>query len=260
MRRPQVQAGPGGHQVAGGNAEAGQTEVDDGGHLAVADEEVGRVRVAVQPDRRAGPGRGGQGLLPDGQSGGGVEPAVAGRRRGSDRVIVGGQRDAAEVAGRGAGRVQGTQGGHEAGQGDRRLLGIGDRGQGGDLAWQPRAHHPGPRIALTGLALPELHRNGQRQPWPYDRQPPVLVFQVVGAELAARQPEPRDPSRGGRSRCRSPLPRRAPPAGPPTAGTEPQQAAGPAERRPRTSSADCDSDSNQGSPRTRLSGSTHELA
>ena len=123
------------------------------------------------------------------RAGRGVEPASQVAGRGSDHVIVGGQRAAAEVAGRCAGRVQRAQGGHEAGQGDRRLFRVGDRGQGGDLARQPGAHHPGPRIALTGLALPGQHRDGQRQPWPYDRQPPVLAFQVVGTELAARQPD-----------------------------------------------------------------------
>jgi hypothetical protein len=82
-------------QVAGGIADAGAPEVDDGAQLAVPYQEVSRGNIAVDPDRCAAPRRR-QRRVPDLRRGVGNDRAIEGGDRLAGFAVIDGQRTAAK--------------------------------------------------------------------------------------------------------------------------------------------------------------------
>ncbi|KQX77729.1 hypothetical protein ASD26_16030 [Streptomyces sp. Root1319] len=158
------QQDPGRGQVAGRVAGEEVAEVDHAAEGAVRRQDVGRVQVAVEPDRRARPFGCGGGVLPDRADGlrVGDQPAFGGRGEPVGELFGGvGQRAPAVPA---RGRPVGggaVEGGQEVGQGDGRLRGTGGGGAVGGLARYPGGDDPGPRKPCGRLA--EALRDGDRQ-------------------------------------------------------------------------------------------------
>ncbi|GIH91146.1 hypothetical protein Psi01_17760 [Planobispora siamensis] len=100
---------PGGGEVAGRIARAEVTEVDHPADGAVRGEDVGRMQVAVEPQRRACPLGRGRGVVPDRADGGrvGDQPSLRGLGEllGEPLGVAGQRSPAVEAAGSAQGRT-----------------------------------------------------------------------------------------------------------------------------------------------------------
>ena len=179
--------GPGDDEVGGRVADGGGAEVDHAGEAAVRHEEVAGGDVAVQPDRRAGPG-GGEGRLPDGGRLCGVDPAGEGGEAGAGLGVVDGEAAAAvEAVGAGRGAAGGRdrperldEGGEVEGEADRVV-----RRGGSPAGREPGLHRPGEGVARARRAHGEGLRHRQRQVRREDGEPARLLLHlgdVAGGE------------------------------------------------------------------------------
>lgn len=181
---------PRGDQVAGGIAHTCRPEVDHRAEPAVADQQVARHEVGVDPDRRAVPGGRAQGRLPGRRRRVQVEAGAEAPQLGDrgPRLGVVRRERAAAVGGRAARGIGAAQRGDERGEVLGQLLWRGDGPCDRVLALEPAVDRPGPGIPLAGLTTAEHARHGHRKPGCEPRQPAALHGHVVRAAGGAGEP------------------------------------------------------------------------
>ena len=176
-------------QVGGGVARSDVTEIEHTTDPAVSHEDVGRVRVAVQPHGSAVPRRNCQRGLPRGQHRIAVDLPGHGRQVPGEAVRTLRQGDPAERVSRGVRRRRHVQRPEEAAEVGRRLPRVERRLVRGGRPRQELHDAPRPRVLLPRPSGSHRHRDGQRQPGREQGQPALLVDQDARAESAPRQPD-----------------------------------------------------------------------
>jgi hypothetical protein len=164
---------PGHGQVRGRVAAGDVTEVDHAADAAAMDQDVGGVKVAVQPHWGPVPHRRHDCSLPHAHHGPAVDQAAQDAQvLGDGRAAVRERNAAAGVDGgvRRSGNVQGPQ---EPAQADRSVPQVSRRIPRGNLPGQEWDDTPRPRVARARLPDPRRRRNWQRQPRLKNWEPPL---------------------------------------------------------------------------------------
>ena len=171
---------PAGGKVAGRITRAEIAEVDHAAECAVRGEDVSRVQVPVEPQRRACPAWRSDRVVPDRANGVrvGNQPQIGGLGEVAGEAFREvGQSSAPAPAGRRPGRGGLVQGRQEGGQGIGRLRAARGGGTVGGLAQDPGSNDPRPGKSLGGFAeaLRDWDRQGQARG--EGGQPGVLLAQ-----------------------------------------------------------------------------------
>jgi len=182
---------PGDDEIDCGVADGEAPEVDHGADLAIAEEEVTGVDVAVQPGGRCIPAGGAEGGLLLGAGGGGIDAIAEGGDGFADHGISLDEGDAAAevvLAGRrSAGQVDAAQCDDKLGQGGGGKTLIGDALEREMFAGEPGIDRPVPGVALRGRAQPERERDGEREERADLGQPALLLVDLLGGGKGAGQ-------------------------------------------------------------------------
>jgi hypothetical protein len=175
-------------QVGRGVARGDVTKVKHAADPAVPDEDVGRVRVAVQPHGGTVPPRDRQRGLPGGKHRVAIDLPSDGRKVPREVVRALRKRHPPVGVGRSVRRRGHVQRPEEAAEVRRRPPRVERRPVRGGRPRQELHDAPRPRVALPRPSGPHRHRDGQRQPGREQREPTLLVDQDARAKGAPRQP------------------------------------------------------------------------
>src|SRR5215472_3972338 len=133
VSRSSRQIRPGHHEVACWIAHSEEAEVNHGAELMFVDQQVGRMKVAMDPERLARPRGYRQGCLPYLQQRADIQIVLQNRSRSSGVVIVSGQRNAAEFMDGAASWVDRPQSCDEPSQARCGTAHVSDTSQGREL-------------------------------------------------------------------------------------------------------------------------------
>ncbi len=172
-----------GRRVAGGHV----AEVDHGGQPAVPGDDVRRMQVAVQPERRSGPRRRVQCGPPDGGEGRGVRDQAGGESAGH-RIRPRLERHAANRVRGGVRRSLDVQVANEAGELDGERAVLVEGGVRRELSVDPARDAPLPRETIARRAGAHGDRDRHVDEGSDHGEPGVLVLDELRCNGAARDP------------------------------------------------------------------------
>jgi hypothetical protein len=178
-------------RIAGGISHCGAAEVDDGAQPAIADQQVFRADVPVQPYRRTVRGRA-EGRFPDLGGADSVNLTTEGRDRGPGLGVVHRQRAAAKeivlARRRTASGIDLVQGGEKVSQAGGELARIRDPAGGRVVAVEPPVDRPLSREPVRRRSLGQRLGDGEGKLAGQRRQPPVLLVNLQGVLAGTGQP------------------------------------------------------------------------